>query len=532
MHDRRLIESWLPIAALSEESVRERRSMSALPPTYYLHVWWARRPLVASRAAVLASLLPENADKKRFLHTVGIHGDPVSARRAMDKAKRGGYRISNPYTYDRAFGHRPDSDDRKWLLSQLGAIPDRFAVLDPTAGGGSIPFEAARLGFASFANDLNPVAVSIIRGTVEDPFRFGSSVQCEFQALAATWRSKIEERLHGFFLQADLPDRVDTTYLWARTVTCPYCEGLVPLSTDWRLAPEGTGVKLVTRQDCSGQGNKGRICSFEIVQTLSEQSEPTVARGDGICPFNDCGRVFKSGEIKRQACEGRMGEQLFAIACKKRIQTTLKSGNAGRDRWIRVYRAPLPTDDNGIQVRSHLGEKLPEWEAFDVVPSERIPAGNKTIEPRRFGMHKWCDMFSPRQLLCHGTSVEVFREMLRSDRSAGALSDVRKAAYGYLAMSLDKLVSFNSRMCRWDAGRGLVTGIFDRHNFAIKWTYAEMAPLIAGAGYDWAIRQTSKCVKELIALTRIESGEPDGLPLYEKSEFPPPPDFRHLQARR
>ena len=57
----RLIETWLPIAALGEESVRERRSMTALPPTYYLHVWWARRPLVASRAAILASLLPADA---------------------------------------------------------------------------------------------------------------------------------------------------------------------------------------------------------------------------------------------------------------------------------------------------------------------------------------------------------------------------------------------------------------------------------------------------------------------------------------
>ena len=55
---KRLIEEWLPIAEIGEESMRERRSMSALPPTYYLHVWWARRPLVASRAALLASLLP------------------------------------------------------------------------------------------------------------------------------------------------------------------------------------------------------------------------------------------------------------------------------------------------------------------------------------------------------------------------------------------------------------------------------------------------------------------------------------------
>src|SRR5947207_14731421 len=77
---RRLIEEWLPIAALSEESIRERRSMTSLPPTYYLHVWWARRPLVASRAAVLASLLPAHADQKKFLHALGVHGDPVAAK--------------------------------------------------------------------------------------------------------------------------------------------------------------------------------------------------------------------------------------------------------------------------------------------------------------------------------------------------------------------------------------------------------------------------------------------------------------------
>ena len=74
---RRLIESWLPIAALGEESVRERRSMTALPPTYYLHVWWARQPLVASRAAILASLLPEDADRAKFMRVLGIHGERI-----------------------------------------------------------------------------------------------------------------------------------------------------------------------------------------------------------------------------------------------------------------------------------------------------------------------------------------------------------------------------------------------------------------------------------------------------------------------
>ena len=118
MPDTRLIERWLPIAALGEESVRERRSMTALPPTYYLHVWWARRPLVAARAAVLASLLPADADRDQFLHVLGIHGDPVAAtRRRIDAAKRTGKRFgwTSLRVPSRAFGYVPDADDKHWL---------------------------------------------------------------------------------------------------------------------------------------------------------------------------------------------------------------------------------------------------------------------------------------------------------------------------------------------------------------------------------------------------------------------------------
>src|SRR5580692_10559127 len=104
MTTQRLIETWLPIAALGEESVRERRSMSALPPTYYLHVWFARRPLIASRAAILASLLPACADRKQFLREIGIFGDPVKTQRQITAAKATGEDLgSDPYGYARAF---------------------------------------------------------------------------------------------------------------------------------------------------------------------------------------------------------------------------------------------------------------------------------------------------------------------------------------------------------------------------------------------------------------------------------------------
>ena len=297
------------------------------------------------------------------------------------------------------------------------------------------------------------------------------------------------------------------TYLWARTVTCPYCDGLVPLSPNWRLAPHGTGVRL--RPNCANGPNcRGRVCSFEIVDSAQAQSVGTVTRGTGRCPWPDCGRVIDGDEIKAQAKAGRMGDQLYAVVYKKRVRTRTKSGKRGRDKWVRGYRAPRAEDDNSAYIAARLAEKLPEWEALDIVPSERFPEASNDSRPIQYGMPLWRDMFSARQLLCHGTSVEVFREMLEADRKAGQLDDVRRAGYGYLALSLDKVGSYNNIMCRWHATRQVMAQIFDRHDFSFKWSFAEMAPLVTGAGYDWAIGQISKCIKELVALIhpRTEAG--------------------------
>ena len=516
MDDRRLIERWLPIADVGIESLRERTPMTPFPAPNRLHVWWARRPLVAARAAVLASLLPEDADRERFVHAIGIHGDPVEAQRRIAVATRTGERLgAAAYGYTRAFKHCLSADEHEWLSAAIGSA----TVLDPTAGGGSVPFESARLGFETLANDLNPVAVLIEKATLDWPTRFGEEVKTSFDRLGQTFVTQVQQRLQRVFPSDGNSDTRPDGYLWARTVTCPYCDGVVPLSPNWRLTPTGVGVRLKPDQG-SGPNTDGRICSFEIVRNAGEQSEGTVARGDGICPYGDCGRVIDGGEIKRQARDGRMGEQLFTVIYKQRHRTTLKSGKPGRDRWVRDFRAPRPEDDNGAEIRARLDEKLPDWEAFEMIPSERIPDGNKTSEPRRYGMRHWCDLFSPRQLFCHGTSVEVFREMLEADRDSGQLTEVRKAGYGYLALSIDKLLNYNSRMSVWMPTRAVIANTFNRHDFAFCWSYAEMAPLIAGAGYDWSIGQTSKCIGELVDLTGAESSASGTLPLDTSPEAP------------
>ncbi len=182
-----LIEGHFPTAEFGIESVRERAAASALPPLYFLHVWWARRPLVASAGAILGSLLPAwtpelaetfeehpelaTADAYRtwFLYLCGIWGDPVEANRISKANKASGTKQKgNPYTYKQAYKNSPDTSQlsllHKVLKHTWGYLP---TVSDPTAGGGSIPFESVRYGLTTHANDLNPIAVSVLKAGIE-----------------------------------------------------------------------------------------------------------------------------------------------------------------------------------------------------------------------------------------------------------------------------------------------------------------------------------------------------------------------------
>jgi putative DNA methylase len=505
---RLLIEEWLPIAALGEESVRERRSMTALPPTYYLHVWWARRPLVASRAAILASLLPANADQAKFLHMLGIHGDPVATRKRIDTAKRTGEDLGqNIYGYNRAFTYVPSDEEVEWLRSEsakLGLVSP--TLLDPTAGGGSIPFEGVRLGLNIVANDLNTVAWLILKATVEFPSRFGANLLHRFHELADRFKKSAERGLKNVFPSEPEGVTVDG-YLWARTITCPYCGGLVPLSPNWKLDGSGAGVRLVPRV----KGNKARCCGFEVVEKTKDQSVGTVKGGDGLCPFPDCGRVIDGDEIKKQAQVGDMGQQLYAVVFKRNVKVGVTKGKVPKDKFktIRGFRAPLPKDDVSAQINAALAAKMPEWRARNIVPNEERYIG-PADRSANYGMTKHVDLFFPRQLFGHCNSVQCFHDLVDELRQeqGGEISDTDKAALSYLAIAIDKSIDWNSRLCTWHPTRQVVGHTFQRHDFAIKWSVAEMAAAVTGLGYDWVLKSTEKCIRELIELVGLEPEQP------------------------
>ncbi|MCB1175336.1 MAG: DUF1156 domain-containing protein [Leptospiraceae bacterium] len=494
-NDRRLIEDWLPIAELSEESARERRSMTALPPTYYLHVWWARRPLVASRAAILASLLPADADREQFKYLLGIHGDPVAAKIAMKEARKSGDRIANPYTYDRAFKFTPKEDDLKILPDAV----KKATILDPTAGGGSIPFEAVRLGFESVSNDLNPIATLVLKTTIEFPAIHGSDLLKKYNQFSEKLVERLKEELSDLFPKSPA-GKTDTTYLFARTITCPYCSGEIPLSPNWKLASNGTGVRLIPIT------GKKRYIDFEIVSKAKDQSKGTVKGGTATCPYPDCKRDVDGDEIKRQAQAGQMGDRLFTVVYKAKVP-----GKGKREKWERGYRAPRAEDHNLQQVEAALAEKMPIWTARNIIPDEEIPPGHKTNEPKRFGMNSWQEVFSPRQLYGHCVSVEIFQDMVQEYEAKGELDDLSRAAFAYVSLALDKMLNYNSRMSVWMSTRQVMANTFNRHDFAFCWSYAEMAPAITSMGYDWALEQTGKALKELIELLHgkdVDVGRP------------------------
>lgn len=501
---KRLIEEWLPIAELGEESMRERRSMTALPPIYYLHVWWARRPLVASRAAVLASLLPADADRKTFMHMLGIHGDPVAAKKRITKAKKTGEDLGlNVYGYPRAFQYSPSEKEEFWLLEETQKLGIEYpTVLDPTAGGGAIPFESLRLGCKTLANDINPVAVLVQKATYEWPAQYGRALLDEFNRLTSRFMELAEPRFQHVY-PAEPPGTQVLGYLWARTIHCPYCAGKVPLSPNWKLDPDGTGVKLVPHLG-GGPGDASRYCNFEIVGSGRDQSEGTVKGGDATCPFPDCSRVIDGDQVKAQAQTVGMGEQLYAVVIKRQRPTEFtKAGKPKKAKWERGYRSAVSADDNSLHVRAALDEKLPEWEALDLVPSESIEEPTNYARGHiMYGMTRWRNLFSPRQLLAHGLSMEIFHELHAEERSksGGELNEPLKAAFAYLAIAIDRLIDWNSRQCIWDTGKLRISHTFAVHGYAIKWSHAEMAQMITGGGFAWTFRQTEKCINELVSL--------------------------------
>jgi adenine-specific DNA methylase len=507
-----LAEDWLPMVELGIESRRERAAASALPPLSFLHVWWARRPLVASAGVVLAGLLPawtpeltaafpdapqlktETLYRGWLKHLTGIWGDPIKARLAYDLAVAGGVRIPNPYTYRQAFRNHIDAGHTRLLARVLqhtwGEAP---LVADVTAGGGSIPFAAARLGLRTYANDLNGVAAAVLRSGVQYPAQYGPELLADLEKWGGQLISRIQTRISAYFPSGS-GEQV-ATYIWAQTVACPRTGKPVPLVPDWTLRSANgreAAVRIVVERD----GLPLPEPEFEIAHGKQIDFDPkvgTVKRGDGLSPWDD--QVIDEAYIKDQAQTGNMTQTLYAVAIR------LADGT-------RTFRSPGADDLRGFaDAANTLMALAPEWRINDVLPTEELAEKGdrgRSSRPRLFGMNGFAEMFTARQLLVHGVFVEEYRVLVPEVQSSMP-SERAKAVLTLLGTMQGKAVDYNAKSGGWDQTRQKIAHVFTRHDFSFKWAFAEFE---GTALYTWALAQLTDAYRGLANLMALTGNDP------------------------
>lgn len=584
--ERRLIEGQFPCREVGAETRRERSASSALPPLYFMHVWWARRPLTPSRAAVLGSLLPEDTSPDEFLIELGLrnyvidvgdvslnlpasfvqqHGMNIHNTRQLAKVISDENRVRTTLRdiYDQLMAHNPDlasnpviqemqqrskhidvgalrandtfhvrivAANPAWfndLMSICGEyairVPNLYGydrgykcnpnkvytsvtVLDPTAGGGSIPFESMRLGCHVIANDINPVATVIEHATIEFPGNYGDTLLASVDTYGAKLVEAVSKRMADYYEKSVNSNEEDTSYLFYREVTCPHCGERAPLLNAFALQKKSDGWAVRPEIIDDGKHKHVRFVPYRLVDGRGPNGEDvaqgTVKSGTGTCIH--CGQAIESDEIKRQARgeseHGTWKDVLYCVVGKREQPKLDRNGHVRRytsgpnrgeavTETVTFFREPVQGDFDALErAEKALHDNWDRWDSMGLIPTERIPDGHKTAELRNVGIERWCDMFTPRQLLAALTAMETLHDMMPIIIAQEG-EDKGKAIITYLQFMIDKFYDYNSRQTRWHYTHSNMVGTFGRHDFSLKWTFGEMIASGPYSGLDWGRSQ-------------------------------------------
>jgi len=411
-----------------------------------------------------------------------------------------GEQVEGGFGCGRAFSNGLRDEDVQRAHKAMDSIwGDRPILIDTMAGGGSIPFEAARLGLHSMANEYNPVACSILEATIDYPIQFGTSLVDKVRHWGKKWEERSTERLAPFYPKESFASVY--AYIYARTVPCPDTDGhpQTPLVPSWSLAKPKQGRHVVAEPVVSevGEGNWSvRIRDVgKGAGELRQPPGPTYRGGTGTSIFS--GGYIPRDYIKAAAQSGAMKSELYAVATKTGTKMHFRPAEA---RDLLAIKA----------AHQELERVRPEWETSGIIPTEQIPPGDKTGDnpndsgtdlPRKRGEVQWQGMFASRQLLSLGTLVQELGR-IRAEVVKAEGNEVANAVIHLLSCAFDKFLNYNATLASWHAPRTVMRSVFDRHDYAFKATFAELAPCEAGSGLAWAIGNVVKAYKELAELPR------------------------------
>jgi putative DNA methylase len=547
---KKLIEVALPLDAINVACAREKSIRHGHPST--LHLWWARRPLAAARAVIFAQMVNDPGYQQGGGFKYGVNKEEAAIKRErlfkiiedLVLWENTNNEVVLQAARDEIWKSWRETCELNRKHPQASELfnPDKLpAFHDPFAGGGALPLEAQRLDLESYASDLNPVAVTINKAMIEIPPKFAgrapvgprlSADRQEDHAKDWTGAKGLAEdvRRYGAWMRAEAQKRIGHLYpqitvtseliasnaistraigqsdidnmhnsglaglqvgqkltviawLWARTVKSPnpaYSHVDVPLASSFVLSSK-EGKEAYVHPVVDGQSY-----SFEMrTGTPPESAKGGTTAGKRaafICLFS--GSPIDYNHIRAEGKAGRMGQRLMAIVAE---------GARGR-----IYLSP--TADQVVTAES----AKPEW-----APEMELPNNPRDFKTPNYGLTKFRDLFTPRQLVALTTFSDLVPEAIarvRADAVAGGMAEddssldsggcgataYSEAVGVYLAMAIDKIADYSSSLVAWSPTRDQAKTTFGRQALPMIWDFAEINPM-AGAAGDFAISIAGIC---------------------------------------
>lgn len=517
-YPRRLIEVDLPIKRISAHARREKSIRHGHIST--LHIWWARRPLAACRAVICAALWPDPADPlcpqsfrdtatqviTEFARRVGGQGKILTPNLAATCSEESAQRwalLGKP-------GHKLDpKDEAHWnvlrfalldfiadfanwdnstvpeyletarALTQaaheaLGGEPGtRPLVVDPFAGGGSIPLEALRVGADAFASDLNPVAVLLNKVVLEYIPKYGQRLTDEVRKWSQWVKEQAEKELASFYPK-DPDGATPIAYLWARTITCegPGCGVTVPLVRTMQISHDGR------RWFFDLKITKSRQPRLTVRSGGRPTARPTIAGGSATCPR--CQYTTPAKSVRRQLADRNGGA----------YDATLLAVYVERN-GCRHFRDPTARDLAALEKAkaAHLASAFPTEQINPVRPYKNTRGVSAVT---RIGIASFCDLYTSRQALAISCFGRLALRVIDMSKEPG----IREALATLLYCAVSRFVFQNCSISRWNASRSTIEGAFGKQALQIVWDFAEANVLSSGpANWDGAVDWIVKVIE-------------------------------------
>jgi len=469
------IEVSFPIKEVSEESAKEKNIRHGHIST--LHIWWTRKPLASSRTTSYAALIP-------------------APENDLEWDKKSQF-IINLSKWENSLNSIFIEKARKEILEAKGGKPPR--VLDPFAGGGSIPLECLRLGLETYAVEYNPVAVLILKCTLEYPQKYREKLLEDVKKWG-NWVLEEAKKEIGKFYPVDKDGSIPVGYIWARTIPCqnPSCNTEIPLIRQFWLAKKGN-KKVALKPYIKN----GRI-EFEIVgqdKPFPKDFKPekgTVSRAIAHCLV--CGSTVDDKTTRKLFRDGKSGQRMIAVVLHKQ-RNSGKTYRLATEKDIEMYK----------KAEKYLEEKrkklMDEW-GIDPVPDEEMNTKDpNTVAGRGYGFTKWGDLFNSRQKLALITFTEKVRLAYKKMIEEGYDKEYAKAVVSYLGLAVNRLADKNSSLCRLIPQTEAIGFTYGRQALPMLWGYIEMNPIEHPSSWIAIMEETLENLSHFTQIPPVEVEE-------------------------